>query len=323
MTGTDPKALATQICELGLIAVKDDWAVGDVEGVPVALNLVATSEATGLLFHVRYPEKSFADEHPPLPEGSTLAEMVRAKEAEVSLDSKTGWLNIFSPGEDFNTAKLRKVLNEFFDVVKAQGVDLRRRLCLKCTAQPVTRPGFENDRLQLLCEACSAEVEDRFRRETQLSVGNIPLLLIPGAISALVGAIVWAVIWFTVPILLEKFSGGWVPIVLLVSVYVGTGFAVGKIIGFFISRVRNRGTHLAASVAVLLCGAALILGEGLYVAALCLKYIGGIPEPRILAKLWVSLLGEFSGLYIIGKIIAVAMALYIAYHDARPARRGS
>jgi hypothetical protein len=321
MTGTDPKALAALISEIGLTPVKDDWVMGDIDGVPIALNVVATTEASGLLFHVRYPEMTFADEHPPLPEGSALAEMVQAKEADVSLDSKTGWLNIFSPGADFDAARLRQVLNEFFDVLKTQGVDLRRRLCLKCTAQPVARPGFEDDRMQLLCDACRTEAEDRHRRETELAVGNIPLLLVPGVISALLGAIVWAGIWYSYPIVLEKLSGGQVPVVILGLIYWGSGVIVGKIVSFFLTRVRNRGTQFAAWMAVLFCGAAAVLGEGLLVAGLCLKYLGGIPALGVIAELWIAIMREFSGLYVVGKLVSVGTALYIAYHDARPKKR--
>ncbi len=315
-------ALAGLIDELGLTCVKDNWATGDVDGVPIALNIVATSEAAGLLVHVRYPERTFAEEHPPLPAGSELAEMVAAREAEVSLDSKTAWLNIFSPHDGFSSAKLRALLLQFFDVLKAQGVDLRRRLCLKCTSQAVNRPGFEDDRLQLLCDACAGEAEERHRRETQLNVGNIPLLLIPGGVSAFVGAIVWAFIWYSYPIVLEK-VGETVPVVLLGLIYWGSGVVLGKIVSFFVSRVRNRGTHFAAWTAALFCAAALILGEGLFVAALCLKYLGAIPEPAIIAEIWVNLLREFSTLYVGGKLVSAGTALCIAYRDARPKRRAS
>jgi hypothetical protein len=121
---------------------------------------------------------------------------------------------------------------------------------------------------------------------------------------------------------LEKLGGGLVPIAVLGLVYWGSGCVIGKIISFFISRVRNRGTHYGASVAVLFCAAALILGEGFFVTALCLKYIGVIPAPGVIAELWFSIMREFSGLYIGGKLVSAGTALYIAYHDARPKRRG-
>jgi hypothetical protein len=320
---TDPKALATLIKDLGLIAVKEDWAAGEFDGVPLAVNVVATSEASGLLFHVRYPEKAFTNENPPLPEGSGLAQMAASGDAEVSLDSRTGWLSIFSRDSNLTLAGVRGLLIEFFEVLKSQGVDLRRRLCLKCTAQPVDHPEFRDDRLQLLCEACNAEEKDRFRRETELSLGNIPLLIVPGAISAVAGAIVWAGLWYSYPIVLEKLSARSVPVLLLAVMYAGTGILIGKIISFFISRVRNRGTYFAASIALLFCVMALVLGEMLHISALCLKYLGFIPPPPVIGDLWISILREFSILYGLGKLISVGTALYIAYSDALPKRRAN
>ena len=102
----------------------------------------------------------------------------------MSLDNKTGWLNIFSTSEGFSAETARRLVNEFFDVLLAQGVDVRQRICLKCSAQRVDQPRLADDRLELLCDACKAEAEDTFRRETELNVGNIPLLIVPGVIAA-------------------------------------------------------------------------------------------------------------------------------------------
>src|SRR5688572_9433233 len=249
MTVAEQQDLSSLIHALGLKVVKDNWAVGEIDAVPIALNVVATSEAVGLLFHVRYPERTFPSENPPIPENTSLSDLVRAKEAEVSLDSKTGWLNLFSTSEGFSAEKVRRLVTEFFEVLVAEGVNVRDRVCTKCCAQKVDQPGFEDDRLQLLCEACRAEEEDRFRRETQLNVGNIPLLIVPGVIAAVIGAVLWGGIWYSYPIVLEKFAR--VPLVLLGLVYCGTGLAVGKVVSFFITRVRNRGAHFGAAMALI------------------------------------------------------------------------
>jgi hypothetical protein len=286
--------------------------------VPIALNIVATTESTGLLFHVRYPEQTFADEHPPIPENTSLGGMVRDKKADVSLGSKIGWLNLFLNGEEITAGKVRQVLTEFFDVLDTQGANVRGRLCLRCNARRVERPRFADERLQLLCDACEGEEEDRFRRETQLNIGNIPLLLIPGTIAAIVGAVLWAGIWYSYPIILQKLS--WVPLILLGLIYCGTGIVVGKVVSFFITRVRNRGTHFGATLAVLFCGAALLLGEAFFITALCLKFAGFIPRPALIADLWMNVTREFSSLYVFGKVLSAITALFIAFHSARPKR---
>jgi hypothetical protein len=319
MTVAEQQDLSSLIHALGLKVVKDNWAVGEIDAVSIALNVVATSEAVGLLFHVRYPERTFPSENPPIPENTSLGDLVRAKEAEVSLDSKTGWLNLFSTSEGFSAEKVRGLVLEFFEVLRAQGVDVRQRICLKCSARRVEEPGLADDRLELLCDACKAEAEDAFRRETQLNVGNIPLLIVPGVIAAVIGAVLWAGIWYSYPIVLEKFTR--IPIVLLALIYCGAGLAVGKVVSFFITRVRNRGVHFGAAMAVIFCGAAVVLGEGLFVVALCLKYLGLIPQPAAIANLWVSITREFSGLYALGKVISVGTALYIAFSDSRPKRK--
>lgn len=45
--------------------------------MPLALHTVATTEAAGLLFHVRYPERTFTSENPALAEGTALGNAVK------------------------------------------------------------------------------------------------------------------------------------------------------------------------------------------------------------------------------------------------------
>src|SRR6185369_8995268 len=105
----------------------------------------------------------------------------------------------------------------------------------------VEEPGFAEGRLQLVCEACAVEAKERFRRETNLSTMQLPLLLVPGFIGALVGGLVWAGVWFTYDWAVGLLRGGFVPTLLLVAVYACTGILVAKVVAFFPSRVRNRG----------------------------------------------------------------------------------
>jgi hypothetical protein len=318
---TDAQELSKIVKTLGLTPAKENWAYGVYEGVPLALNIVATTESAGLLFHVRYPSTQFASETPPLRENTLLAECVQRGQAEVSLDSKTGWLSLFSNGNTFTAPDVQRLLTEFFETVQAQGVDLKKRLCLVCTRQTVEKPGFTDNRLQLICEACDLEAKSRFQRENLLNPLQLPLLLIPAVIGALVGSLIWSGAWFTYDWVIGLARGGFVPTLLLALLYCGTGFLVAKPLTFFLSRVRNRGIHFGATLSVLSCLAALVLGETLLMAFLCLKVLKFLPPPSFIAHVYLSVMRELSFLYVGGKLVAAATALYFAYTDALPKKK--
>jgi hypothetical protein len=191
-------------------------------------------------------------------------------------------------------------------------------LCLVCTRQLVEQPDFADGRLQLVCEACAAEAKERFRRETNLSAMQLPLLLIPGGIGALLGALVWAGVWFTYDWALGLLSGALIPTLLLAALYAATGILVAKVVAFFPSRVRNRGQHFGAGVTLLFCAFALVFGELALMGLFCLKALGVLPPPSVIARVYFAVLRELSVLYVGGKIIAAATALYLSYSFTLP-----
>ena len=294
--------------------------MGEIDGVPLALHTVATSEAAGLLFHVRYPERTFASENPALPEGTALEEAVKNGRAEVTLDTKTGWLNIFDSENAVSTAEVRELLGEFFQCLAREGVDVKKRTCLKCGSQAVEKPGFENDRLQLVCEACQAEAELKFRRSTELNLANVPLLIIPGAMCAFLGALIWGGIWFSYHWVMEKFGEFYAPALLIAMIYCGTGWLVAKPVSAVISKVRNRGVHFGAMLALFCCAAGIFLGELVHVAALCMQVLNEIPPLEGVAYLWWALFQELPWFYFVGKAVATVSGLYFAYVLALPKR---
>ena len=72
----DPAQLGAVVDDLGLGAAGENWFVGEVNGVPLALNIGLSDVAATLLFHVRHPLKVVASEEPPVPANLQLAKMV-------------------------------------------------------------------------------------------------------------------------------------------------------------------------------------------------------------------------------------------------------
>lgn len=312
----DPAQVGAVIDDLGLSAADDNWFVGRVNGVPLALNVALTDIALTLLFHARHPSKDFPAEKPPIPPEFSLAKLVAEEKAEVSLTPTFAWLTIFDKEAAPSIPEMRQILKEFFSVVKDQGVDLEKRFCTACGTQSVEHPTFDEGRLQVVCEACAKAVELKFQSESRFNAGQLPLLLIPGALSAVVGAIIWSGAWYGFHWIIQQQSSDtvYLPIAVLALVSIGVGCLVPQPLLYYMSKVRNRGIGFGSWFAVICAAIAVVLGEFLFAAALFVEAFKIVPPPNALLSLWPVVLGNVSAV----KIIGAGAALFVAYKQARP-----
>jgi len=315
-----PAQVTAVLDDLNLRPAGDNWFIGSVEQVPLALNVALTDEALTLLLQVRYPSKTFASENPPLPPDSTLAKLVSEEKAGVSLSPNTAWLTLFDPETATSAIQLRALIGEFFQTLESQGVKLKERLCVSCGAQPVNDVRFDDGRLQLVCDSCRAKAEDQFRGESSFKSGQLPFLIIPGIVCSVIGAIIWGGVWYGVHWLFQQFSSDriTVPVLFVAVVYGGAGGLVPQPLLYYISRVRNRGIHFGAWFAVICCACALILGELLFTVALFVETYGFLPSLALLPQMWWGVLRATSGMHMAGKLVGFGAALIIAYSQALP-----
>src|SRR5688572_10754672 len=122
----DPAQVATVVDDLGLSAADENWFVGELDGVPLALNVALTDIAVTLLFQARHPSKDIPVENPPIPPEFSLAQMVAEKKAEVSLTPTCAWLTMCDKQSAPSIPQVRQALKEFFRVVRDQNVELEK-----------------------------------------------------------------------------------------------------------------------------------------------------------------------------------------------------
>lgn len=215
--------IAQLVRSLKLHVVQENWLLGEHEGVPIALHVIATGEVASLLFHVRYPTRQFESETPAVEPDSALGKMVESGQADVTIHSSTSWLTI-SLVESVTSHLVHQILSEFINCLKNAGVDLRRRLCVNCGDRPVEVPRFENELLNLTCESCHTEGEADFKKSSELYLPNVPLIILRATLCSILGATIWTGMWYVYDSVLEfvgtislpilfivLLRGGWLP----------------------------------------------------------------------------------------------------------------
>jgi hypothetical protein len=211
---------------------------------------------------------------------------------------------------------VRQALKEFFQVVRDQGIDLEKRLCVVCGTEPAERPAFDEGRLQLLCEPCRQAAELKYQNESQFKASQLPFLLIPGALCSVIGAIIWAGAWYAFHWFLQQQSSDriYMPITVLGLISCGAGFLVPLPLLYYVSKIRNRGLRFAPWFAVTCTAIALTMGEFLYAAAIFAEAFKMVPPLTALPHLWPVVLSNVSDIRIVG----TGAALFLAYTQSRP-----
>jgi hypothetical protein len=311
----DPAQVDAVIDDLGLSGVGENWFVGQVNGVPLAMNVALTDVAVTFLFHARHPSKNIPVETPPIPPEFSLAAMADENKAEISLTPTSAWLTLSDQESAPSVLQVRQALKEFSTIVKDQGIDLQKHLCTTCGIQSVERPTFDDGRLQLLCDPCRQAAELKFKSESTFKAGQLPFLLIPGALCSVIGAIIWAGLWYAFHWFLQQQSSDrvYMPIAVLGLLSCGAGCLVPQPLLFYVPKVRNRGIHFGSWFAVFCTAAALILGEFLYAAALFIEAFKFVPPLTALPRLWPVVLSNVTDIRIVG----AGAALVIAYTQSR------
>jgi hypothetical protein len=303
------------IPELNLSSVGPNLFIGHYEGVPFRMEVVVNSLTLGLLFHTRFAQpKSPVPENPPVAAETLLHQLIAEKKADYSADQKQAWFNLFDARELIERGELLHALKEFAASLKSY-VDFDDQLCFACKTNKADQPVYHSDALHLICDGCHANLNQRAEKLMKVAPGSLFLSLGISILGAIPAGIIWAVLWI---VLIRLLSGVRMPSILWTVCYAAMGAAVALPIGWLLKRIPHRPIRFANAINILGCVAAAVTGEFWMTLYYILQATPETPSLIQIGSIWVALMIEASGLYIIGKLICLGMLCATMLDWAKP-----
>jgi hypothetical protein len=311
------------IKQLGLQAQDQELFIGKVRSFPVGLKFIGSNESLLLLCQIRYPVDAEAKGISKLDYGTEVADLIKEKKVEISVEDKIAWLTIPQSGPLIESNIVARILNSVLAGFEKAGIAGLQDKCHYCQVEAVESLICRDGKVAQICTTCLAGKSQAQTANLRLEAGGIAKACVLGTLASLVGAVAWAAVWVGYDKLFDLLNVKHivVPRILTLFVLVGVGFLVGGPVGFILKKIPNRGDLLAGWLAIVFAICSVVFGEVIFAVWLVYREIKVISF-SIALKLMPRYLADSGVYFITERILFGFVCVVVAYQIGRPKKKG-